>query len=123
MTASDQEEASGSFPCVSRRCSHQETEGEYCSSQSPRSIIALTVVSQNPLIEPRRKNFGIGADIQPPRNLSRFVKWPKYVQLARQKKILNLRYERERALTHQRSDEVIASKCRLLLLRQASRKL
>merc|ERR1719397_1632108 len=33
-------------------------------------------------------NFGIGQDIQPKRNLSRFVRWPKYIRLQRQKAIL-----------------------------------
>merc|ERR1712228_1051827 len=42
----------------------------------------------NPLFEKRPKNFGIGQDIQPKRNLSRFVKWPKYVRLQRQKAVL-----------------------------------
>uniref|UniRef100_T1J9Y7 60S ribosomal protein L7a n=1 Tax=Strigamia maritima TaxID=126957 RepID=T1J9Y7_STRMM len=42
----------------------------------------------NPLFEKRPKNFGIGQDIQPKRDLSRFVKWPKYVRLQRQKAIL-----------------------------------
>jgi len=46
---------------------------------------------KNPLIEKRPRNFGIGQDLQPKRNLSRFVKWPEYVRLQRQKKILNLR--------------------------------
>ncbi|KAL4994984.1 60S ribosomal protein L7A [Aspergillus recurvatus] len=46
---------------------------------------------KNPLIEKRARNFGIGQDIQPKRNLGRFVKWPEYVRLQRQKKILNLR--------------------------------
>lgn len=50
-----------------------------------------TSSSKNPLIEARPKNFGIGQDIQPKRNLSRFVKWPEYVRLQRQKKILSLR--------------------------------
>ncbi|CAH6718314.1 60S ribosomal protein L8-B [[Candida] jaroonii] len=45
----------------------------------------------NPLIESTPKNFGIGQAIQPKRNLSRFVKWPEYVRLQRQKKILSLR--------------------------------
>merc|ERR1712036_129263 len=35
----------------------------------------------NVLIEKRPKNFGIGADIQPKRDLSRFVRWPKYIRL------------------------------------------
>ncbi|WEW60642.1 60S ribosomal protein L8 [Emydomyces testavorans] len=46
---------------------------------------------KNPLIEKRPRNFGIGQDIQPKRNLSRMVKWPEYVRLQRQKKVLNLR--------------------------------
>lgn len=46
---------------------------------------------QNPLIEKRPRNFGIGQDIQPKRNLSRMVKWPEYIRLQRQKKILNMR--------------------------------
>lgn len=32
-----------------------------------------------------------GQNIQPPRDLTRFVKWPEYVQLQRQKVILNQR--------------------------------
>ena len=31
----------------------------------------------NPLFEKRPKNFSIGQDIQPKRDLTRFVKWPK----------------------------------------------
>ncbi|PWN19807.1 L30e-like protein [Microstroma glucosiphilum] len=41
--------------------------------------------------EKRSKSFGIGQDIQPPRDLTRFVKWPEYVRLQRQKVILNQR--------------------------------
>ena len=48
-------------------------------------------MTKNPLIERRPRNFGIGQDIQPRRNLSRFVKWPAYVRLQRQRKILNMR--------------------------------
>jgi len=42
----------------------------------------------NPLLEKKPKNFGIGQDIQPKRDLSRFVRWPKYIRLQRQKVIL-----------------------------------
>jgi large subunit ribosomal protein L7Ae len=42
----------------------------------------------NPLFEKRPRNFGIGQDIQPKRDLSRFVKWPKYIRLQRQKAVL-----------------------------------
>lgn len=47
--------------------------------------------SVNPLFEKRPRNFGIGQDIQPKRDLSRFVKWPKYIRLQRQKAVLQTR--------------------------------
>ncbi len=40
---------------------------------------------------PAAKNFRVGNDIQPTRDLSRFVKWPRYVRVQRQRKVL---YER-----------------------------
>ncbi|KHN80948.1 60S ribosomal protein L7a [Toxocara canis] len=43
---------------------------------------------QNPLFEKRSRNFAIGQDIQPKRDLTRFVKWPKYIRLQRQKAVL-----------------------------------
>lgn len=46
----------------------------------------------NPLFEKRPKNFGIGQDILPNNvDLSRYVRWPKYVRLQRQRKILLVR--------------------------------
>lgn len=45
----------------------------------------------NPLFEKRPRNFGIGQDIQPVRDLSRFVKWPKYIRIQRQKAVLQKR--------------------------------
>nr|CAD7459010.1 unnamed protein product [Timema tahoe] len=45
----------------------------------------------NPLFEKRTRNFGIGQDIQPSRDLSRFVKWPKYIRVQRQKAVLQKR--------------------------------
>lgn len=35
----------------------------------------------NLLFEKRPKNFGIGQDIQPQRDLTCFVKWPCYIRL------------------------------------------
>ncbi|OZJ02680.1 hypothetical protein BZG36_04050 [Bifiguratus adelaidae] len=46
---------------------------------------------QNPLFEKRSRNFSIGQDIQPTRDLTRFVKWPEYIRLQRQKRILQQR--------------------------------
>ncbi|CCM05318.1 uncharacterized protein FIBRA_07532 [Fibroporia radiculosa] len=50
-----------------------------------------TKTQKNPLFESRPKNFGIGQDIQHKTDLTRFVKWPEYVRLQRQKVILNQR--------------------------------
>merc|ERR1712241_1370001 len=55
----------------------------YSQSSKPATKKAVNV-----LIEKRPKNFGIGSGIQPKRDLTRFVKWPKYVRLQRQKRIL-----------------------------------
>jgi len=43
---------------------------------------------QNPLFEKRPRNFGIGQDIQPKRDLTRYVRWPKNVRLQRQRAVL-----------------------------------
>lgn len=45
----------------------------------------------NPLFEKRAKNFGIGQNVQPKRDLSRFVRWPKYIRIQRQRAILQKR--------------------------------
>jgi len=46
---------------------------------------------KNPLFVARPRNFEIGQSIQPKRDLSRFVKWPKYIRLQRQKTVLQTR--------------------------------
>ncbi|EDK38114.1 conserved hypothetical protein [Meyerozyma guilliermondii ATCC 6260] len=58
-----------------------------------------TASAKNPLIESTPKNFGIGQSVQPKRNVSRFVKWPEYIRLQRQKKILSLRLKVPPALS------------------------
>jgi len=47
--------------------------------------------SKNPLIESRKLRFGIGGALRKNVDLGRYVKWPKYVRLQRQRKVL---YER-----------------------------
>merc|ERR1711868_163156 len=46
---------------------------------------------KNPLFVARPRSFEIGQHIQPKRDLSRFVKWPKYIRLQRQKAVLQTR--------------------------------
>jgi len=52
------------------------------------------------LFEKDAANFKIGRDIQPKRDLSRFVKWPRYVRLQRQRRILKLRLKVPPAINH-----------------------
>jgi len=52
---------------------------------------AMSKPKRHPMIEKRSRNFGVGQDIQPKRDLTRFVKWPEYVRLQRQRRILKLR--------------------------------
>ncbi|GMG25547.1 unnamed protein product [Ambrosiozyma monospora] len=47
--------------------------------------------NKNPLFESAPRNFGLGQAIQPKRNVNRFVRWPAYIRLQRQKKVLSLR--------------------------------
>merc|ERR1712002_501028 len=49
------------------------------------------VKQQNPLFEKTPKSFGIGGDIQPKRDLTRFVRWPKYIRIQRQRAVLQKR--------------------------------
>ncbi|KAG5513315.1 hypothetical protein PMAC_001378 [Pneumocystis sp. 'macacae'] len=57
----------------------------------PISKVSGKLKHKNPLFEKRPKNFGIGQDIQPKRDLTRFVKWPRYIRLQRQRRILYMR--------------------------------
>merc|ERR1711973_234736 len=73
--------ASGKMPKV-KRVKKKVAPAPYMAAKTaPKKVV-------NPLIEKRPKNFGIGADIQPKRDLSHFVRWPKYIRLQRQKAVL-----------------------------------
>lgn len=52
---------------------------------------AVKKVTHNHLFEKKAKNFRIGGDVQPRRDLTRYVKWPRCVRLQRQKRILMTR--------------------------------
>jgi large subunit ribosomal protein L7Ae len=49
---------------------------------------ALLAKKNDPLVQSRPKNFGIGRDVQPKRDLTRFVRWPRYIRLQRQRAVL-----------------------------------
>lgn len=46
---------------------------------------------ENPLFEKRTKTFGLGGAPPPKHDLHRFVKWPKYVRIQRQRRVLSMR--------------------------------
>jgi large subunit ribosomal protein L7Ae len=58
------------------------------TQQTKAAVQAAQPAGKNPLFEKRPKNFGIGGAIQPKRDLTHFVRWPKYVRLQRQKRVL-----------------------------------
>jgi large subunit ribosomal protein L7Ae len=58
---------------------------------APFGASKATKAKKNPLFESNAKNFGIGQDIRPKTDLTRFVKWPEYIRLQRQKVILHQR--------------------------------
>jgi large subunit ribosomal protein L7Ae len=59
-------------------------KGKGKKEEKPKAVKAV-----DPLFPPRPRTFGIGGDIRPQgRDLSRFVKWPKYVRIQRQRAVL-----------------------------------
>jgi len=56
--------------------------------EGDKAAAAAAKPNYSVLYERRPRSFGIGQDISPPRDLTRFGKWPKYVRLQRQRRIL-----------------------------------
>ncbi|KAJ1949904.1 60S ribosomal protein L8 [Linderina macrospora] len=56
-----------------------------------KSSKGASTKKSDPLFERRPRSFGIGQDVQPKKDMSRYVKWPQYVRLQRQRKILRMR--------------------------------
>lgn len=52
---------------------------------------AATQKQVNPLYEKRPKVFGLGGAPPPKTDVHRFVKWPKYVRIQRQRRVLSMR--------------------------------
>jgi len=66
-------------------------KGKRVASAPAAKRSAMKAKTNNPLFEKRSKDFGVGQDIQPKRDLTRFVRWPKYVKLQRQRAVLQQR--------------------------------
>jgi large subunit ribosomal protein L7Ae len=52
------------------------------------------------LFPKKARSFGVGRDIQPKRNLSRFVKWPRYIRIQRQLAVLKQRIKTPPSVQH-----------------------
>lgn len=63
------------------------------------------------LFESTPRNYRIGGDIQPRRDMTRFVKWPKYIILQRQRRILYKRLKVP-AVIHQFSNTLSVDKAK-----------
>jgi len=55
---------------------------------NPSATKTIKKKSENPLFEAKKRNFSIGQAIQPKRDLTRFVRWPLYIKLQRQRRVL-----------------------------------
>jgi len=55
---------------------------------APLGGAAKKTVTKNYTFEKTTRSFRIGGDVQPKRDLTRFTKWPQYVRVQRQKRIL-----------------------------------
>jgi len=58
---------------------------------SKKKVVSQFHKDHSHLFPKTPKNFGVGRSIQPVRDLSRFVKWPRYVRIQRQRSVLKKR--------------------------------
>jgi len=56
--------------------------------EDPKKAKSAVKEPSGPVWEKKPRNFAIGGDIQPRVELGRYVKWPKYIRIQRQRKIL-----------------------------------
>jgi len=55
---------------------------------APVGVHKKKTTAPHPLIEKKTRTYGIGGHLQPRRDLTRYVRWPKYIRLQRQRRIL-----------------------------------
>lgn len=69
--------------CQPKKVAAQKKTGTAKNATGKKKVIQKSGLFEN---TPRR--FGIGGAVQPKRDLTRFVRWPRYILLQRQKRIL-----------------------------------
>merc|ERR1712048_928199 len=60
-------------------------KGKKAVAEKPKPVQPTSIWEKKP------RNFGIGNDLQPKRDVTRFTKWPRYVVLQREKRVLQQR--------------------------------
>jgi len=87
------------------RAAAKKAAAPYNKDSAPTTVAAATParhrrssIGKRPMVtvaptlfEKRPKNFSVGGNLQPSRDVTRFVKWPKYIKLQRQKRVLQHR--------------------------------
>jgi len=81
---------------ASSKVSKKKIPAPLPAAAKPKTTAAPTALqtfhSSHAHLFPRRpKNFGIGQALPPKRDLTRFVRWPRYIRVQRQRAILNRR--------------------------------
>jgi large subunit ribosomal protein L7Ae len=61
------------------------------SSKKTTKKTTKTVAAQDPRFPSRPRNFRVGNDVLPTRDMGRMVRWPRYVRVQRQRKVLTQR--------------------------------
>ncbi|EIE24581.1 L30e-like protein [Coccomyxa subellipsoidea C-169] len=69
---------------MQKRCSSNANALAFEQKEAPAKAV-------NPLFEKRPKTFGVGSTHAPKHDLHRYVRWPKYVRIQRQRRVLNQR--------------------------------
>lgn len=87
MSTSGKKAATGKPAAPKSAVPKQAAKGGVNKAKSAKAINRVNK-KKLPVFEARPRNFGIGQSIQPKRDLTRFVRWPKYIRLQRQKSIL-----------------------------------
>ena len=69
----------------------KQAAGKKNLPKAPLAAKKKKAAKRNPLFEKTPRNFRLGGEIQPKRDLTRFVKWPKYIKLQRMKRVMLMR--------------------------------
>jgi hypothetical protein len=85
--------------CVCIACGYEQPKKPAAPAATTASKKATKKDTENSVFQRTPKNFGIGNNVQPKKDLARMVKMPKNVRLQRQRRILYQRLKVPPAIT------------------------